>query len=978
MKTFTSIALLLLFVQIACAQSPASPQEAKQLLAQAQTLFNSSQYQACQTQAEALFRYFQGSAEQSPSELAAAANLVGQASFSLKQFEKAVSWFETTIQAWTAQFPEGSLQATEAWLDLGASLARAQKQEEALKAYQQNLALNLALKPQNHCKLSRTQRLIGNTHMELGHYTIAISHYEQALSMSMVCTGPESIQTADVLCNIGKAYLRNGYYDKALSAQEKALLIRQKNLPPIHQDLSESYMDIGEIYQKLDAFEKALGYYEKALENYRVNADSKEIDIAHAYNEIAKYFTSKKEYSKALDYLNRCNEIMLRNKYDQNAAYAYVCANFGSVYLGKKEYPLAIEWYEKMVEIWRNTNPHPNTQLGSMLTHLGRAKLTAEQFEAAKPVFEEAKQVYESILGSTHPLTSKADLWLGNTYRKWYLKTNQDSLLNLGREHYKMAVNGVEAQLLKEHTQTGQKKALAESMPVLERAISAEVIAYNSAHPSPEMLERAWQLNEAAHAYLLLSATKEVNARRFAGIPEVELNKDSVLQAQIASLQLERKALLESGLSQTDSLVLAQNIAIYTKKEAAQDLISYYEAKYPDYYRLKYQLQTSTLKETQQRLSSQQTLLEYFVGDFEIFILLLQQDTCQVLAIPRDFPIKDWTLALRDGISAYHTSKQKTPEFYQQTVLQYADAAQKLYGKLIAPIAESLTPELIIVPFEGLAHIPFEALLSGAPRDPGNFGTYPFLIQKHSVQYAYSATMLYQMTDRKHPQKTKGGLLAFAPFFEKDTTGLTLRLWKDDSLRAGFSSLLYSGEEIIRAKGRFGKNADLYFGSEASKKQFQGKAAKYQVLHLATHGKANQAAGEFSYLAFSINPTIGKNELLTVAEIYNLPINADLVILSACETGIGEQQKGEGVISLARAFAYAGAKSIVASLWSVNDQSTMQIMDHFYGELKAGKAKNIALASAKRNYLAQNPGKQAHPFFWAAFIGLGDMTPINN
>ncbi|MBL7808567.1 MAG: CHAT domain-containing protein, partial [Saprospiraceae bacterium] len=98
---------------------------------------------------------------------------------------------------------------------------------------------------------------------------------------------------------------------------------------------------------------------------------------------------------------------------------------------------------------------------------------------------------------------------------------------------------------------------------------------------------------------------------------------------------------------------------------------------------------------------------------------------------------------------------------------------------------------------------------------------------------------------------------------------------------------------------------------------------------------------------------------------------------SACETGIGEHLRGEGVLSLARAFAYAGAKSIVASLWSVNDQSTMQIMDGFYAGLKAGKTKHVALAEAKRLYLQKNPGNNAHPFFWAAFVGLGDLAPIS-
>jgi CHAT domain-containing protein len=236
--------------------------------------------------------------------------------------------------------------------------------------------------------------------------------------------------------------------------------------------------------------------------------------------------------------------------------------------------------------------------------------------------------------------------------------------------------------------------------------------------------------------------------------------------------------------------------------------------------------------------------------------------------------------------------------------------------------------------------------------------------------------MLHQMTEVQHSKTHGKGLLAFAPFFEEDTTSLALRLQREDAIRQGLSPLPYSGEEVLRAKKRYGGSSDMWIGKAGTKEAFLQSASKYKIIHLATHGKADFQEGNFSFLAFSSSDDHAENGFLSVAELYNLPINADLVVLSACETGIGEQQRGEGVLSLARAFAYAGAKSIVASLWSVNDQSTMQIMDYFYGELKAGKTKNLALAQAKRNYLQQNPGRASHPFFWAGFVGLGDMSRV--
>jgi CHAT domain-containing protein len=153
-------------------------------------------------------------------------------------------------------------------------------------------------------------------------------------------------------------------------------------------------------------------------------------------------------------------------------------------------------------------------------------------------------------------------------------------------------------------------------------------------------------------------------------------------------------------------------------------------------------------------------------------------------------------------------------------------------------------------------------------------------------------------------------------------------------------------------------------------------AGDYRILHLATHGRADNRVGDYAFLAFSEIKDSIENELLYVKDLYNLELNADLVVLSACETGIGKLQRGEGIISLARAFAYAGAKSIVTTLWEVNDKSTSELMRYFYRELKLGKDKDEALRLARQRYFDKAAPRGLHPFFWAAFVPVGDMRPV--
>ena len=168
----------------------------------------------------------------------------------------------------------------------------------------------------------------------------------------------------------------------------------------------------------------------------------------------------------------------------------------------------------------------------------------------------------------------------------------------------------------------------------------------------------------------------------------------------------------------------------------------------------------------------------------------------------------------------------------------------------------------------------------------------------------------------------------------------------------------------------------FFFGAAAHERNFKNQIGNYGILHLAMHGYADDENPDYSGLRFTeVRDTIEDDTLFTY-ELYNMAINAHLAVLSACETGFGKAQRGEGIMSLARGFQYAGVQSIIMSLWKTNDLSSSFIMNEFYEELVHGSAKDEALRKAKLKFLQQTDEIRANPAYWAAYSAMGDMRPL--
>ena len=191
--------------------------------------------------------------------------------------------------------------------------------------------------------------------------------------------------------------------------------------------------------------------------------------------------------------------------------------------------------------------------------------------------------------------------------------------------------------------------------------------------------------------------------------------------------------------------------------------------------------------------------------------------------------------------------------------------------------------------------------------------------------------------------------------------------------RNGLGNLKYNSQEVDAIDNLF--NASIFKDHLATKSNFIDNLKNHKIIHLSTHAKSNDKSGDYSFIAFSKSNDSLLDDKLYVKELYNLDLDADMVVLSACETGLGELKKGEGVISLARAFTYAGAGSTVTSLWNVNDAQTTKLMTLFYKNLKQGIPKDEALHKAKLLYIKNED--LASPYFWAAFIPAGNMETID-
>jgi CHAT domain-containing protein len=295
-----------------------------------------------------------------------------------------------------------------------------------------------------------------------------------------------------------------------------------------------------------------------------------------------------------------------------------------------------------------------------------------------------------------------------------------------------------------------------------------------------------------------------------------------------------------------------------------------------------------------------------------------------------------------------------------------ASESRSLYDTLIGPLGEAAKKDLYIVIRDGqLNLVPFDALRSSSGRH---------VLETKTVLYSPSATTFYRLTNEaSSPEKSRKGLLAVGgiPYARSGINRAGLTRGYD---RNGFGDLPASGDEVLIAEGLFPKgDTTVLLGSAATESAFKRLPLEtYRVIHLAVHGFADSIFPDRAALVLLTDRVAGDDGFLQSSEVADLRFNADLIVLSACETAVGALEGEEGIANLSRAFLLAGARTVISTLWQVDDDASLFLMKHFYAHLAAHKTPAFALTAAKRDFL-RTFGSKTVPFEWAAFGVEGEI-----
>jgi CHAT domain-containing protein len=494
-----------------------------------------------------------------------------------------------------------------------------------------------------------------------------------------------------------------------------------------------------------------------------------------------------------------------------------------------------------------------------------------------------------------------------------------------------------------------------------ENCVESAYLCYELS-ADPEYLKQAFMVAEKGKYATLTSVLQREKNIALAGIPDSIVQMDASLRKELSfqqELLLERQ---EDTLYDTMAVERYQT-RVFLIRARIESLNKRLEREFPAYYNLLYNQQVVSPDALRKNLRSSEKMLEYFYAGRYLyrFELSRQGMDCQRMLLGEAF---DQELAIVEKYLSRNFQRDTMDISYDL----FLAAAHNLYKRLIPPSPDY--SRLIIVPEGRLSYFPFDILVSEPVHHfSGLFSQVPFLIKDFTIRYGYSATLLDRLKKGNRIRLNK--LIAFAPGYgHTPVTGAYAGEYREMSLdRTSLRPLPGSIKEVVEIGKMSGGR--VFTGATASEELFKKLAGQAHILHLATHAFLDDEDPLKSKLVFS-EGNAEEDGFLNVYEIYNLDLVARMVVLSACSTGSGGMKRGEGIMSLARAFIYAGVPNIVMTLWTVSDRQSYELMLGFYRQLMAGRSTERALRKAKLEFLEQASPTYQHPQYWAGYLLVGN------
>jgi CHAT domain-containing protein/tetratricopeptide (TPR) repeat protein len=768
---------------------------------------------------------------------------------------------------------------------------------------------------------------------------------------------------SQVLTQQGNLQKDNGEYHEALESGKGALKLDESIQDPSARAAALSLL--GSVYRARGELEDALLYFRKAIE-LDISLGDKYAEafalqaLGSTYFNLGEPGEALKQYGAALQLSKSIGVTSLEARLLANTGYIHQTA--------QHDLATALENYQQARELSEKGQKKSDlSNLALTLQYAGTAEILRGNAKKGLSFLLDALRLHDQIgeraggaatlleIGTAYRVlgdapraaeyyqtTLKRSQASGNTslqseclYRWAVLDRSQGKLAEaLRRIKDSIAiVESVRSQVVNDKWRTSflaSKRAYYELLVRLLAQLEKE-------NPGKYMAE-ALEASERARARSLLDLLAQGNIS--AGIPPELQARDVELRSRFSWLQGQFEAAPSSGLEAQMSQVQDQmdQLAVEIKKSYGR----YAEVRYPTPLRA---------QKIQDLLDERTVLLHYFVGDEVSYLFVVTRKGLALHEIPGSSELTSRVTQARQLIRVGGP----------RALPAYRRAAAELYSTLIGPATPVLQGKsrLLIAPDGPLYLLPFEALLT---QDHGSSYTdLPYLLRRFAISYVPSASVLADLR-KSRPVENSGKM--FLAFADPDYRGGSNAVLRGRSNGQKLTQLPESGREVKRIAELFPPGESvLYLGAEATKKNVEQNPLleRAPLVHFALHGTVDEVRPESSGLELS-------DGRLRVSEIFNLKLNANLLTLSACETALGKEVHGEGMVGLTRAFLYAGAHSLVVSLWPVAEQSTPGFMHDLYRNLPADKAE--ALRRAKLAMISSR--EFSEPYYWAPFILSGD------
>jgi CHAT domain-containing protein/Tfp pilus assembly protein PilF len=822
--------------------------------------------------------------------------------------------------------------------NIGVYFAQTGDYQQALKYFHQKLAIVKELSDESEEAHILTN--IGVISDWKGDTQEALEWYKKALK---IIEELDDIQRkAWILGNIGAAYEKLSDYPKALDCYRQALKIFQdlKN----RGDEAWILGNIAAIAAKLGNDKEALENFELALKIMQEVGDKKY--EGWILGTIGATYKRLGETEKSFEYLNKALDIA-REIGDKRLEISHL-GNLGSNYQEVGEFDKSEDCLSQGLTIAEQIGDKLSAT--ELLIIMGILHRDLKDHDKSIDDFDKALRIGNEI--SAPRTIWNAEWGLALSYEK-----NND--FSEAIKHYKNAINTIESVRSKLESEEQKVGFLKEKIKIYEGLIYILFKLWErDRDPAKGYIQESYHVAERAKSRAFLDLIAEAKVRPPTGLSEELESKEKNLQSQLTNIQ---QNLLNPKIKEEEREELYQKLQGIESKyndfilELREKSLKYASFVYPEPY---------TLDKVQQEVLDEKTfMIEFFIGEENSFSWVISQNE---ILWSNSFPNMS---ELFGKITSYQT------QISQRKINFDLRLGKELFDILLKDALKKVPvpSHLIIIPDGILLRFPIEALVTEIKN-----GTPRYLLEDFILSYAPSASLLGEIRMFKRAEISEPmDLLALGnPAIEEEGEEVSdaVEFLRSSGIR--LSPLPYAEEEVSAINEIYqdkGKRTKVYIKEDASEEAVKsGNIGSYKSIHFATHGLIDDRVPALSgiLLAPSKDPE-GDDGFLRMNEIFNLGLNADLVTLSACETALGKEVRGEGMISLTRAFFYAGARSILASLWMVSDQSTSKLMEDFYLNLVEGTKPREALRLAKINLLKSENSLYKHPFFWAPFIFIG-------